>query len=185
MDRTLVIRAQAGDHDAFTTLVAESIDRMYATAGLILRSEDRAQEAVQEAMVQAWLGIRAVREPDRWEAWLRRLLINACYGVARRDRRRRLVEIHVAPSGAVPTMADAQASLADRDQLDRGFRLLSAEQRMVLVAHYYLDLSDAEAAEALGIPVGTLKSRLHRAMSALRAAIEAEERRSLYPAEVV
>jgi RNA polymerase sigma-70 factor (ECF subfamily) len=185
MDQTLVTRARDGDHGAFTTLVADAIDRMYATAGLILRSDDRAQEAVQEALVQAWLGIRALRDPDRWEAWLRRLLINACYGVARRDRTRRLIEIHVSTGGAGPTMQDAQGSLADRDQLERGFRLLSSEQRAVLVAHYYLDLSDADAAEALSIPVGTLKSRLHRAMSALRAVVEAEERRSPHPAEVV
>jgi len=182
MDRDLVTRARAGDHEAFTALVGLSIDRMYATAGLILRSDDRAQEAVQEALLRAWLGIRALRDPDRWEAWLRRLLINACYGVARRDRGRLLVEVRVGLTAAT-SAPDDQTRLADRDQLERGFRYLTAEQRAVLVAHFYLDLADAEAADALGIPLGTLKSRLHRAMAALQAAIEAEERRSA-PAEV-
>src|SRR5262245_18854674 len=182
MDRTLVTRAQAGDHEAFSAVVAQSVDRMYATAGLILRSDDRAEEAVQEALVRAWLGIRALRDPDRCEAWLRRLLINACYVVARRDRTRRLVEIPVIPTSG-PSVADTQASVADRDQLARGFRHLSAEQRAVLVVHYYMDLPDAEAAEALGVPIGTMKSRLHRAMSALRAALEAEERRTAYVGE--
>ena len=182
MDQDLVRRAREGDHEAFTALVGLSIDRMYATAGLILRSDDRAQEAVQEALVRAWLGIRALRDSDHWDAWLRRLLINACYAVARQDRTRRLVEVRVG-SEAAPLASDGQARLADRDQLARGFRYLTPEQRAVLVAHFYLDLADAEAAEALGIPVGTLKSRLHRAMAALQAAIEAEERRSATPAE--
>jgi RNA polymerase sigma-70 factor (ECF subfamily) len=182
MDRELVVRAKEGDHEAFSAIVAHSIDRMYATAGLILRSDDRAQDAVQDALVRAWLGIRGLRDPDRCEAWLRRLLINACYTAARRDRTRRLVEVEVLEAAA-PSTPDSQARLADRDQLERGFRYLSAEQRAVIVVHFYLDLSDTEAAEALGVPVGTFKSRLHRAMTALQAAIHAEERRSSTPAE--
>jgi len=182
LDHGLVTRAQAGDHEAFNALVSLSIDRMYATAGLILRSDDRAQEAVQEALVNAWLGIRALRDPDRAEAWLRRLLVNACYVVARRERTRRVIELHVDPPDGL-TAPDAHQALADRDQLSSAFRRLSAEQRAVLVVHHYLDLSDREAAEALGVPVGTMKSRLHRAMAALRAAIEADERRAAYVGE--
>lgn len=177
MDRALVERARDGDHEAFSAIVGLSVDRMYATAGLILRSDHRADEAVQEALVRAWLGIRGLRDPDRCEAWLRRLLINACYEVARRDRTRRMAEIP-ATSSVDPSIADAQSSLADRDQLERAFRHLTPDQRAVLVVHHFLELSDAEAAEALGIPVGTMKSRLHRAMTALRAMIEADERRT-------
>jgi RNA polymerase sigma-70 factor (ECF subfamily) len=183
MDQALVMRARDGDHEAFTALVAASIDRMYATAGLIVRSDDRAQEAVQEALVQAWLNIRSLRDPERFEAWLRRLLVNACYSAARRDRTRRVTEIRVVVSD--PTIPDSHGALADRDQLERGFQHLSPEERAVLVAHYYLDLSDADAADALGLRIGTFKSRLHRSMDALRAALAAEERRSAHPAELV
>jgi RNA polymerase sigma-70 factor (ECF subfamily) len=77
-----------------------------------------------------------------------------------------------------PRTPDTQHTLATRDLLERGFRQLSPDQRAVLVAHYYLDLSDAAAAEALDIPTGTLKSRLNRATVALRAALEANERQA-------
>lgn len=177
------MRAQAGDHDAFTALIARSIDRLYQTARLILRSDDRAEEAVQEALVGAWVAIRTLRDPDRFDAWVRRLLVHRCYAVAKRDSSRRVVEIQVdgAHFGTTP---DSQAAVAARDQLERGFRQLSAEQRAVLVVHHYLDLADADAAEALGVPIGTLKSRLNRATSALRAVLEADERRPSYAQEV-
>ncbi len=177
------MRAQAGDHDAFTALIARSIDRLYHTARLILRSDDRAEEAVQEALVGAWLAIRSLRDPDRFDAWIRRLLVHRCYAVAKRDSARRVVEIQV-DGGHVGTTSDSQTAVAARDQLERGFRQLSAEQRAVLVVHHYLDLADADAAEVLGVPVGTLKSRLNRATSALRAVLEADERRPLYAQEV-
>ena len=175
MQRDLVLRARNGDHDAFASLAADAFDRLHRTARLILRSDDRALDAVQEALVAAWLHIRTVRDPDRFDAWLHRLLVRACYREARRVRQRQVAEIPmVAPDR--DGIRDAQDQTALRDQLERGFRRLTPEQRAVLVVHHYLGLPDAEAAIVLDIAVGTFKSRLHRASAALRAALEADER---------
>src|SRR5688572_19817814 len=106
MQHELVLQAQAGDHGAFAALAAGSISRLHRTARLILRDDDSASDAVQDALTSAWLDLRAVRDPDRFDAWLNRLLVRACYRVAGRERRRRLVEIQVdtshatAPDGA-------------------------------------------------------------------------------------
>jgi RNA polymerase sigma-70 factor (ECF subfamily) len=175
MQRDLVLRAQAGDHDAFSELAAGAIERLLAVAGLIIRDPDRSQDAVQDALVSAWLDIRALRDPDRFDAWLHRLLVRACYRVAGRERRRRSVELPLLPVDHL-VGSDTQHALAIRDHIDRGFRRLPVDQRAVLVLHHYLSLRDAEAAEVLAIPVGTMKSRLSRATTALRAALEAEDR---------
>ncbi len=175
MDRALVIRAQTGDHDAFAALAKGSLGRLTAVARLILRDTDAADDAVQETLVEAWRGIRALRDPERLAPWLHRLLVRACYDRFRRERRRRVTEIRVAPS-AEPSTADEQRSVLVRDQLERGLARLHPEQRAALVLTYYLDLPLTEAAQILGIPVGTLKSRLHRSLDALRASIEADER---------
>jgi RNA polymerase sigma-70 factor (ECF subfamily) len=175
MQRELVVRAQDGDHDAFTALVAGGLPGWYGVARLILRQDDLAEDAVQDALVKAWVAIRGLRDPDRFDAWIRRLLIHACYRAARLQSGRRRIEVRELPADAVRA-PDMQRSLANRDLLERGFRRLSTDQRAVLVAHYYLDLSDASAAEALDIPLGTLKSRLNRATAALRSALEANDR---------
>lgn len=177
MQRDLVVRAKAGDHDAFSTLAAASIGRLLAAARLILRDEDRAQDAVQDALVRAWLDIRGLRDPDRFDAWLHRLLVRGCYRAAKSDRGRRLVEVQLLPIDG-PSAPDAQVALVTRDQLDRAFRRLPTEQRAVLVLHHYLDMSDGEAADVLDIPLGTFKSRLNRANQALRAAVEADDRQA-------
>ncbi len=178
MQRDLVIRARSGDHDAFSTLAAGAVDRLHRTAWLILRSHDDAADAVQESLLAAWLHIAAVRDPDRFDAWLNRLLVHACYRLAKRTGRRAIVEI---PMGApdAPGQRDDQDDLATRDQLERAFRRLTPEQRGALVVHHFLGLSDAEAASVLEIAVGTYKSRLHRASVAMRAAVEADERVSV------
>jgi RNA polymerase sigma-70 factor (ECF subfamily) len=174
VQRDLVLRARSGEHDAFAALASAAYDRLYRAARLILRSEDLSADAVQEALTAAWLHIRAVRDPDRFDAWLYRLLVHACYREARRIRRRQLVEIRMTmPDGAG---GDVQTQTALRDQLERGFRRLTPEHRAVLVVHHYLGFSDAEAAIILGLAVGTFKSRLHRASAALRASLEADER---------
>jgi RNA polymerase sigma-70 factor (ECF subfamily) len=175
MDRTLVERARDGDHEAFAALARSSVDRLYTVARLILRDEDRANDAVQEALIAAWRGIRALREPDAWNAWLHRLVVRACYRLAARERRRPVVELRLAEDRTTES-ADGTAGVADRDQLERGFRRLPIEQRAVLVLHHFLGLSVPQAAEVLGIPTGTAKSRLHRATEAMRAALEADAR---------
>ena len=135
MHRDLILRARNGDHDAFTALAADAFDRLHRTARLILRSDDAAADAVQEALVSAWLHIRAVRDPDRFDQWLNRLVVRACYREAGRHRRQGVIGLRLAPleAGDEP---DAGGPAADRDQLERGFRRLSPEHRAVLVVSY-------------------------------------------------
>jgi RNA polymerase sigma-70 factor, ECF subfamily len=175
MQRELVLRAREGDHDAFSELAAGSIERLLALARLIVRDHDRAQDAVQDALVNAWLDIRGLRDPDRFDAWLHRLLVRSCYRTSRRDRRRGSFELPLLPVER-DHAPDSQQALVIRDQIDRGFRRLPVDQRAVLVLHHYLSLPDREAADILDIPIGTVKSRLNRATAALRAALEAEDR---------
>jgi RNA polymerase sigma-70 factor (ECF subfamily) len=182
MQRDLVVQARSGDVEAFSTLTAGLTDRLYAAARLILRNDERAADAVQDALLQAWLDLRGLRDPDRFDAWIHRLLIRACYRAAKRHRDREIVELKIA-STAERATADDQRSLAVRDQLDRGFRRLTPDQRAVIVLHHYLGLTLVEAAEVLAIPLGTMQSRLSRATQAMRAALEADERPVIVAAE--
>ena len=182
MDRDIVVRARAGDRDAFSMLATASIGRLNAVARLIVRDDGRAEDAVQDALVDAWLDLHALRDPDRFDAWLNRLLVHACQNVARRSGRQLRVEVPLLTTDS-PFVADIQHTSAINDEIERGFRRLTIEQRSVLVLIYYLDLSIAEAASTLGVPVGTLKSRLNRALAALRASLEADARLPRYSAE--
>ena len=177
MDRRLVERAMAGDHDAFSELARVSIGRLYAIARLILRDQGRAEDATQEALVAAWRDLSALRDPDRFEAWLHRLLVRACYREARRARSRPTIDIEVRV--LEPVVLDDSLNLADRDELERGFRRLDPDQRAVIVLHFYAGLPLTQVADVLGSPVGTVKSRLHRAIRTLRAALEADARSSI------
>lgn len=174
MHGALVDRAKRGDGEAFDALARTVGDRCMAIAYRILRDADLADDAVQAALITAWRELRTLRDPDRFEPWLHRILANECYAEARR-RRRWSVDIRILPvdrghdSGGILTVND-------RDQLDRAFRRLTLEQRAVLVFRHYLDLSLIEVADRLGIPVGTAKSRLHHATAALRASLEADAR---------
>src|SRR4029079_11711735 len=163
-----------GDHGAFSELARTSIGRLYAAACLILRDDQKAEDANQEALVAAWRDLSSLRDPDRFGAWLHRLLVRSCYREARRGRRRWAIESEVRET-AVPAL-DPSIDIADRDELERGFRRLDADQRTVLVLHYSLGLSLDEAADALGIPPGSVRSRLHRATRAMRAALHADPR---------
>ena len=177
MHRLLVQQAMAGDHDAFAELARARIGRLYAIAVLILRDPGRAEDATQEALVAAWRDLSALRDPDRFDAWLRRLLVRACYRESRLARANPTIDVHV-PS-IEPTVTDGSIAMADRDEIERGFRRLDPDQRAVLVLHYYVGLPVPEVADALGIPVGTAKSRLHRATRALRSALDADARGAL------
>ena len=174
MHRALVDRAKQGDAEAFDALARTVGDRCMAIAYRILRDADMAEDAVQAALITAWRELRTLRDPDRFEPWLHRILTNECYAEARR-RTRWSADIRVLPvdreqgTGGILTVND-------RDQLDRAFRRLTLEQRAVLVFRHYLDLTLAEVADRLGIPVGTAKSRLHHATAALRASLEADAR---------
>jgi RNA polymerase sigma-70 factor (ECF subfamily) len=171
--RELVERAGGGDHDAFALLAGASIARLEATARLILRDGELAQDAVQDALIRAWRDLPGLRDPDRFEAWLHRLTLNACLDAARRRRRR---PIEVALTIEPTAQGDSTGLIADRDQLERGFRRLSIDHRAVVVLHHYLDMPLDEVAETLGVPVGTVRSRLHHAMRGLRAALDADAR---------
>lgn len=174
MDRRLVERAMAGDHDAFAELARVSIGRLYAVARLILRDQAQAEDATQEALVVAWRDRSALRDPQRFDAWMHRLLVRACYREARRARSRPVMDVDI--RAIEPAIADDSLSIADRDELERGFRRLDPEQRAVIVLHFYRGLPLVEVADILGAPVGTVKSRLHRATRTLRAALEADAR---------
>jgi RNA polymerase sigma-70 factor (ECF subfamily) len=174
MRRDLVEAAARGDHDAFEVLATSAGDRLYAVARLILRSSDLAEDAVQEALVRAWRQLPSLRDPDRFDAWLHRLLVNACADQGRQLRR---WSLQLRPLLLEPSIGDDTGSVADRDQLERGFSRLKPDQRAVIVLHYYSGFSTAEIAKILGIPDGTARSRLHYSTEAMRAALEADARR--------
>ncbi|HEY7736762.1 MAG TPA: RNA polymerase sigma factor [Candidatus Limnocylindrales bacterium] len=181
--RNLVERAGRGDHDAFAALVGGSIAQLESVARLILRDYDLARDAVQEAYIRAWRDLPGLRDPEKFEAWLHRLTINSCLDAVRR-RKRRPIEVELSPL-MPPTIADETGNVADRDQLERGFRRLGADLRAVLVLHYYVGMSASAVAETLEIPTGTAQSRLHRALTELRAAIAADERQPAEPRTVI
>ena len=175
MRAELVARAQLGDREAVAIVAHGASARLYATARLILRHPDRAEDALQDALIEAWRDIRGLRDPDRLDAWLHRLLVRSCHHQLRRDRSRRLAEITV-PELELGQTIDTAGAVADRDEIERAFRRLSDEQRTILALVYYADLALAAVAVALDIPLGTVKSRLNRATAALRAALAAEAR---------
>jgi RNA polymerase sigma-70 factor (ECF subfamily) len=175
VDRDLVERAQHGDREAFAVLAGSWIARLHTIARLMLNDGDLADDAVQEALVVAWRDLRGLRDPDRFGSWLHRILVRSVYREARLERRAagmRLTVHH--DSVPAPVLSDGTA---DRDEIDRGFRRLKAEHRAVLVLHHYLGFSDGEAAEVLGVPPGTVKSRLNRATAAMRAVLDADARK--------
>jgi RNA polymerase sigma-70 factor (ECF subfamily) len=170
----LVQRASRGDQDAFAMLATANADRCYALAYRILRDSQRAEDATQLALLGAWRDLPTLREPERFDAWLRRLVVHACYAEARGHRR---WTAHVRLISTEPRLdPDTAVSVAARDELERGFRRLSPEQRAVVVLHHHLGYPLTEIAATLGIPVGTVRSRLHYATRQLRAAIEADAR---------
>ncbi len=174
MHRALVDRAKGGDREAFDALARAVGDRCMAIAYRILRDADRAEDAVQAALITAWRQLRSLRDPDAFEPWLHRILTHECYAEARR-RRSMHVDIRVLPMHGQAESTDLLA-VNDRDQLERAFRRLTLEQRAVLVFHHYLGLSLPEVASRLGVPLGTVKSRMFHATAALRASLEADAR---------
>jgi RNA polymerase sigma-70 factor, ECF subfamily len=170
----LVIRAQQGDEEAFASLAVAMGGRLHSVAHRILRDLDLAEDATQQALLDVWRDLRQLRDPARFEAWSYRLLVHACYAEGRRARRWS-PNLHLLPTEA-GAAAEGLSSVVDRDQLDRGFRRLSVDHRAVVVLHHYLDMTLDDVAETLGVPVGTVRSRLHYAMRALRAALDADAR---------
>ncbi|HEX8025070.1 MAG TPA: sigma-70 family RNA polymerase sigma factor [Candidatus Limnocylindrales bacterium] len=174
MDTDLVIRAQRGDEQAFASLAVAVGDRLHAVSHRILRDTDLAEDATQQALLAIWRDLPTLRDPAHFDAWSYRLLVRACYAEGRRTRRW-TPNLRVLPVDE-PADADRLSAVVDRDQLERGFRRLSIDHRVVVVLHHYLDLSLDAVADVLGIPVGTVRSRLHHAMRGLRAALDADAR---------
>jgi RNA polymerase sigma-70 factor (ECF subfamily) len=173
----LVEQAKRGDREAFDSLTRLTGDRCMAIAFRILRDFDLADDAVQAALLTAWRELRTLRDPGRFEPWLHRILTNACYAEAR-QRRRRSSEVRLLPVEA-EYGPDEYAAVENRDQLERAFRRLTVQQRAVLVFHHYLGLPLPEVAARTGLPLGTVKSRMHHAKQALRASLDAEARSSI------
>jgi RNA polymerase sigma-70 factor (ECF subfamily) len=173
MDSGLVELAQRGDQEAFGLLAVPLGDRLFAVATRILRDDDLAADATQQALVTIWRNLPQLRDPSRFEAWTYRLLVRTCYG-ERRKERRWSPSLRVLPS--VSDGADATALVIERDQLERAARRLSIDHRVVVVLRYYLDLSQNDISEMLGIPLGTVRSRLRYALQGMRAALEADAR---------
>jgi RNA polymerase sigma-70 factor, ECF subfamily len=174
VDRDLVEAARHGDREAYADLIRVRGDRLFGIAQRILRDVDRAEDAVQDALVIAWRDMRGLRDPDRFDAWLHRLVVRSCLADAIRTRRH-LSNLHVLPLDLVAPRDD-YLSVADRDELERGFQRLPPEQRALLVLRHYAGLEPTEIADVLGIPAGTVRSRLHHAHRAMRAALEADAR---------
>jgi RNA polymerase sigma-70 factor (ECF subfamily) len=177
MERELVERARTGDLEAFEELARAWIDRLYVLARLILRDGDRARDATQEALIVAWRDLSGLRDPDKFGPWIRRLLVTACYREARRARRRVLVESRVRPIET--DLTDHESAAADREELSYGFSTLTTEQRTLIVLHYYAGLTVQETALVMGLPIGTVKSRLSRTTQQMRATLDARARPSL------
>jgi RNA polymerase sigma-70 factor (ECF subfamily) len=174
VDRDLVEAAQRGNQAAFVDLIHTHGDRLFRVAHRILRDIDRAEDALQDALVIAWRDLPSLRDPDRFDGWVHRVLTNVCIEHARRERRRaanlRVLTFEVS---AVP---DSLSGIADRDQLERAFGRLVPEERAILVLRYYLGYEPTEIAEVLDAPAGTVRSRLHHATRAMRAAVDADAR---------
>ena len=170
--RRLFERASQGDHEAFGMLVGAHLARLDTAARLILRDPELARDAVQEATLRAWKHLRGLREPGKLGGWLHRLTVNACLDIARK-RRGRLFEVELTQLHDAP-VPDATSRIADALYVERMLAVIDPAQRAVVVLHYYLDLTLPETAAALGIPVGTAKSRLNRALEAMRVSVADE-----------
>jgi RNA polymerase sigma-70 factor (ECF subfamily) len=171
VDRDLVERARQGDREAFAVLVHQVSDTLYAVAHRILRDTGLAEDALQNALVLAWRRLPRLRDPEKFEAWIHRILVHACYDESQRARPW-TTSVRVLPMNGLST-PDASDDVANRDELERAFRRLTLEQRAVFVLHHYLGLPLVEVAELLEIPAGTARSRLHYAIAGLREALVA------------
>ena len=155
---------------AFAAIIQAAHGRFKQIAYRVLRDPYLAEDAMQQAMLEMWRKLPTLRDPEKFDGWSYRFLVNACYREAKRYKE----SFRELPGLTDPSLPDGTGAINDRDQLERGFQRLSLEHRSVVVMHYYLDLTIEDTAEALGISAGTAKSRLNRAMAKLRLALQAD-----------
>jgi RNA polymerase sigma-70 factor (ECF subfamily) len=158
--------------EAFTVLDDARLLQSYRLATLILRDRDEAEDATQEAIVRAWSSWGTLRDWSRFDAWFDRILVNVCRNHMRRARTIRMVALD--DTHDLQT-ADAHGATIARLALEPAFARLTPEQRIIVVLRFWRDLSVDDIAERLGVPAGTVKSRLHYALKALREAVESSE----------
>jgi RNA polymerase sigma-70 factor (ECF subfamily) len=163
-----------GDEAAFDALIGRVGDNLHSVARRILRDPYLAEDAMQRALLDAWRYLPRLRDPERFDAWAYRLVVNACYAEARRERHHR-GNLRLLPTEHTGD-PDPATNVSLAHQLDEAFGSLGVEQRTVVVLIHYVGLTPAEAAAAMGTPIGTVRSRLHYALKHLRAALEADAR---------
>jgi RNA polymerase sigma factor (sigma-70 family) len=164
----LVSRSRARDRDAFEMLVAQHAAATYRLAAAIVGPADAA-DVTQESFVTAWQQLPKLRDPGAFGPWLRRICVNRSRNWLRsRGRRPRAALDDGEEAGMEDSGPDFRVDAETRAILEPAFESLSADQRAVLSLHYSLDLSIAESADALGIRVGTAKSRLSAGLAVLR-----------------
>jgi RNA polymerase sigma-70 factor (ECF subfamily) len=173
--RDLVERARSGDPEAFEMLVRAAGDHLLAVARKILRDPDAAEDALQQAVIRGWRSLPRLRDPDRFQSWLYRILVMSCYAEANRSRRF-AAQVRTLPGDEA--IGDVAGQLAERDALERAFRSLTPAHRAVIVLHFFADLPLTEVADVVGTSPGTARSRLHYGLRALRSALEANDRDS-------
>jgi RNA polymerase sigma-70 factor (ECF subfamily) len=178
LERELVEQARRGDRAAYEQIVRRKVETVYRTARAILGNDADADDATQEALIGAWRRIGSLRDPDRFDAWLGRITVNACRMALRRRRGPALVTLG---DGGDPghELADSQRPgfehrAVTADAFDRAFDRLPLEQRAILVLRHRDELPVAEVAARLGVPEGTVKSRLHAARAALDRSLARE-----------
>ena len=174
MDRELVERARNGEGEAFGLIADAVYDRCYGVAHRILGEAPAAQDATQQALLDIWRKLPNLRDPSRFEAWCYRIVVHACYAEARRIKR--AIPALLPEDSQPATTADQFRAIVDRDEVERAFDRQRVEHRAVLVLRYYLDLPLEDIANILDVPLGTVKSRIHNGLRAMRAAIEADAR---------
>jgi RNA polymerase sigma-70 factor (ECF subfamily) len=174
VDRKLVLRARAGDREAYELIVLDRGEHLYRTALAILGRDADARDATQEALIAGWRRLADLRDADRFDAWLGRILVNECRMALRRRGRVREIPMAETDSSAGAEPMTSAGAEPGPSGFDDAFAQLSADQRAILVLHHLHGYGVGEIAAWLGIPGGTVKWRLSRARKALRAAMEAE-----------
>ena len=162
-----VIRSDPAD--VFAALTSIHLDRAYRLAWAILGNDEEAQDATQDALTVAWRERRTLRDPGKLEAWLGRILVNTC-----RDRLRSRARSRIQPLelSADPSISDGSQAAANRDEMDRALDSLNPDHRIVVVLRFWADMTVQDIADRLGVPAGTVKSRLHHSLRALRSTLE-------------